>query len=119
MGAVSGVTGQSLGRRGASAVVAGHSGLFLGESQQLLPDGLYQGGGGVVGRRCIQGRWGRQISHHRGVEVDGGRGRLPDTTSGRLEGRGGGVVRTLQELKAQRRGGKHMRRKWGKHFSSE
>lgn len=43
---------------GASAVVAGHSCLFLGETQQLLPDGLDQGGRGVGGRRRIQGRWG-------------------------------------------------------------
>lgn len=80
-GGVSGVTGES-DRLQASAVVAGHSCLFLGESQQLLPDGLDQGGGGVGRGRCIQGGRGRQISHPRSVEVARGRRRLPDTTSG-------------------------------------
>lgn len=48
---------------GASAVVAGHSRLFLGETQQLLPDGLDQGGRGMGRRRCDQRRWGWQIAH--------------------------------------------------------
>lgn len=103
-GGVSGVTGES-DRLQASAVVAGHSCLFLGESQQLLPDGLDQGGGGVGRGRCIQGGRGRQISHPRSVEVARGRRRLPDTTSGLLEDRGGREVRTVQELKAQRKEG--------------
>lgn len=91
---------------GALAVVAGHSCLFLGETQQLLPDGFDQRGRGVCRGRRVQGRRRRQIARPRGVKMDRGRRGLPDNTSGRLENRGGRVVRTVQELKAGRREGK-------------
>lgn len=55
------------------------------------------------GGRRVKGRRRRQIAHPRGVEMDRGRRRLPDDTSGRLEHRGGQVVRTVQELKTRRK----------------
>lgn len=90
----------------ASAVIGGHGRLLLGETQQLLPDGLDEGGGGVGGRRHVQGRSRqrrcRQVAHHRRVQVDGGRRGLPHAP-GRLEDRGRQEVRAVQELTTGRK----------------
>lgn len=84
----------------ASAVVSGHSRLFLRETQQLLPDGLDQGGRRVSRRRGLEGRRRGQVAHTRGVNVHGGSRWLLDNASWCLEDRGVRVVRTIQELKA-------------------
>lgn len=83
----------------ASAVVTGHSRLFLRQTQQLLPDGLDQGGRRVIRRRGLEGQRRGQVAHTRGVSVHGGSRWLLDNTSGCLEDRVC-VVRTIQELKA-------------------
>lgn len=83
----------------ASAVVAGHRRLFLREAQQLLPDGLDQGGGRVSGGGGLEGRHRGQVAHARGVDVHGGSRGLLDNASGCLEDRAVRVVRTIQELK--------------------
>lgn len=86
--------------RQALGVVAGHRWLFLGETQQLLPDGLDERGRRMSRRRGLEGRrWG-QIAHTRGVYVYGGSRRLLDNTSWCLEDRVW-VVKTIQELKAE------------------
>lgn len=91
-------------RRGRSpkalAVVAGHSWLFLRETQQLLPDGLDQGGGRVSRRRGLEWRHRGHVAHTWGVYVRRGSRRLLDKTPGCLEDRGVWIVKTIQELKA-------------------
>lgn len=88
------------GSPGVSAVVSGHSRLFLRETQQLLPDGLDQGGRRVSRRRGLEGRRRGQVAHTRGVNVHGGSRWLLDNASWCLEDRGVREVRTIQELKA-------------------
>lgn len=56
-------------QRTASAAIAGRRRLFLREAQQLLSDGLDQGGGGMRGRRNVPLRG--QIPHAGGVQVGG------------------------------------------------
>lgn len=92
----------------ASAVVTGHGRLFLREAQQLLPDGLDQGGRRVSRRRGLEGRRRGQVAQAQGVHVHEGSRRLLDNTSGGLEDRGVRVVRRIQELKA---GGREESRK--------
>lgn len=84
----------------ALAVVAGHSWLFLRETQQLLPNGLDQGGRRVSRRRGLERQRRRHVAHTWGVNVHGGSRRLLDKTPGCLEDRGVWVVKTIQELKA-------------------
>lgn len=79
---------------GASAVVAGRGRLLLGEPQQLLPDGLDQGSGGVgggVGGQRLRGRsqhWPHpcSVAQPQGVLVGGRRRGFPDTVPGCLGG---------------------------------
>lgn len=89
-------------------MVAGHRRLFLREAQQLLPDGLDQGGGRVGGGGGLEGGRRGQVAHARGVDVHGGSRGLLDNASGCLEDRAVRVVRTIQELRwggGQRTGG--------------
>lgn len=94
----------------ALAVVTGHSWLFLRETQQLLPDGLDQGGRRVSRRRGLERRRQGHVAHTWGVYVHRGSRWLLDKTPGCLEDRGAWVVKTIQELKAGGTEGSRKRR---------